>query len=77
MIVVVKIIESIETGEKKKRILECVNDMESMCQLLKKILPLICDEEEIEDIETIVVDTTDNLNDIRFDDENLQSIVID
>ena len=77
MIVVVKIIESIEAGEKKKRILECVNDMESICQLLKKFIPLICDEEEIEDIETIVVDATDNLNDIQFDDENLQSIVID
>ena len=51
--------------------------MESVCQLIKNSIPLIFDEEEIDDIETIVVDVTDSLNDIIIDDETLYNIVID
>ena len=73
----IKVIENLESNKKKQKIIECVNDMESVCQLIKSSIPLIFDEEEIDDIETIVVDVTDSLNDIIIDDETLYNIVID
>ena len=73
----IKVIENLESNKKKQKIIECVNDMESVCQLIKNSIPLIFDEEEIDDIETIVVDVTDSLNDIIIDDETLYNIVID
>ena len=67
----IKVIENLESNKKKQKIIECVNDMESVCQLIKNSIPLIFDEEEI------VVDVTDSLNDIIIDDETLYNIVID
>ncbi len=72
----VKVIESIEAWNSKKKILECVSDMESACQLLKKIIPNLHDEEEIKNLEKIIVDVSDNLDNISFDDDILQGISI-
>lgn len=46
----IKVIENLESNKKKQKIIECVNDMESVCQLIKNSIPLIFDEEEIDDI---------------------------
>ncbi len=51
----IKVIENLESNKKKQKIIECVNDMESVCQLIKNYIPLIFDEEEIDDIETIEI----------------------
>lgn len=72
----VKVIESIKAGNSKKKILECVSDMDSVCQLLKKIIPNLHDEEELKNIEKIIVDVWDNLDNISFDDDILQGITI-
>lgn len=72
----VKVIENIEAGNSKKRILECVSDMDSACQLLKKIIPTLHDEEELKNIEKIMLDVSDNLDNISFDDDIRQGITI-
>ncbi len=74
--VMIKVIESIEAGNSKQRILECVSDMDSVCRLLKKIIPTLHDEEELKNIEKIIVDVSDNLDSISFDEDILQDISI-
>ncbi len=71
-----KVIESIEAGNSKQRILECVSDIDSVCQLLKKIIPNLHDEEELKKIEKIIVDVSDSLDNISFDEDILQGISI-
>ncbi len=62
----VKVIESIEAGNSKKKILECVSDMDSVCQLLKQVISNLHDEEELKNIEKIIVDVSDNLDNITL-----------
>lgn len=67
----VKVIESIEARDSKERILEYVRDIKSVCQLIKKIIPTIYDEEELKNIEKVIVDVSDDLDCI-----SLQGITI-
>ncbi len=45
----VKILEDLETTNNKQKILDCVNTIESSCQILKQVILSFCSEEDIEE----------------------------
>lgn len=44
----IKILEDLETTDKKQKMLDCVNTIESSCQILKQVISSFCSEEDIE-----------------------------
>ncbi len=45
----IKILEDLETTDKRQKMLDCINTIESSCQTLKQVISSFCSEEDTEE----------------------------
>ena len=64
----INVIENYNLNSKKKRISESIDDIGNIFQILQAALHKIFDEQELDNIDQLIINVSDNLDDIILDE---------